>query len=605
MKRNPRTIEQLESRYLMASDWQNHSLICDVDRSGMVTVVDALVLVNRLNEMSENTLPARLSESSEPLLDVDGDGDCTPLDLLQVINAINQFGNIDLALVGGLSPDSDPNNDGIVLADQVQFDGQTLAQSSVVVAIDGEAASRQTVLADVQGRFRVNLRLNEGVQSVFVESTDILGRAVNKRFDIRRGNVIQDFDAAALDVVRQWTTLSNDPYTNRVVTAQPPLVARNLAMIHAAMFDAANAVSGTYQGYAFNTTSQPRASEVAAAASAGFEVAKVLYHDVDEVAVWQSSLDEALATVRDITARGLGIELGKQAASAILNARANDGASDKPSYIPSEAVGHWQRTFPDYLPPLLAQWPMVKPFVMTSTNEFRPPAPPTLDSPEYATAVDQVMRWGGFQSADRTADQTEIALFWADGGGTATPPGHWNRITSDVTLAKHSSLLETARTFALVDLAMADAGVAAWDAKYYYDLWRPIDAIRKASVDNNPLTTAVATWIPLLKSPPFPTYTSGHSTFSASAATVLASLFGDQTSFDSVSDGHSAPEERPIDVSQITTRHFTSFSQAATEAGMSRIYGGIHFSFDNQAGLELGNRIGSAIMDRAMPIIYE
>ena len=111
-------------------------------------------------------------------------------------------------------------------------------------------------------------------------------------------------------------------------------------------------------------------------------------------------------------------------------------------------VGRWQRTFPDYLPPLLAQWPNVKPFALTSPSEFRSAPPPALDSPEYAAAVDQVMRNGGYQSSQRTAEQTEIALFWADGGGTATPPSHWNRIATDLTLAKQNNLLETARTFA-------------------------------------------------------------------------------------------------------------------------------------------------------------
>ena len=231
-----------------------------------------------------------------------------------------------------------------------------------------------------------------------------------------------------------------------------------------------------------------------------------------------------------------------------------------------------------------------------------PEPPPSLDSTEYADAVDQVMKLGEYRSAQRTDDQTQIALFWADGGGTATPPGHWNAIATDVTLSRDTNLLETARAFALMNMAMADAGIAAWDAKYYYDLWRPIDAIRQADSDLNAATTGVATWMPLLRTPPFPTYTSGHSAFSGAASTVLAGLFGDQTEFDSRQDGHSAPEQRPLDPSQVTTRHFTSFSQAAEEAGMSRIYGGIHFNFDNTVGLNLGRQIGTATVSRVLRI---
>ena len=173
--------------------------------------------------------------------------------------------------------------------------------------------------------------------------------------------------------------------------------------------------------------------------------------------------------------------------------------------------------FPDFLPPLLPQWPNVTPFAMTSGSQFRPAAPPALDSAEYAANVDEVMRLGGLNSTTRTADQTAIALFWADGGGTFTPPGHWNQIAADVSLERGNTLAERARLFALLNIALADAGISAWDAKYAFDLWRPIDAIRRGDTDGNDATIADPTWTPLLKTPPFPTYTSGHSTFSGAA----------------------------------------------------------------------------------------
>jgi len=600
MRRRQRTIEPLESRQLLASDWQNHFLIRDVDRSGLVTPQDVLILVNAINGSGIRVLPPRPVASDEPYFDVSGDGSLTPLDVLAVINAINALDNRQPTIVGGLAPETDPNNNGVVLVERLAIRGQTLANSSVRATIDSKNDWATTLVADDQGVFTFDLSVVPGLQTVRIKATDNLGRQSELKLDVRRGNTIQDWNAAALDIVRQWSTVSNDPYPNRIVTAQPPLVARNLAMIQTAMFDAANAVTGKYTGYVFQTKPQPNASENAAAASAAFEVAKVLYSANDELAVWQASLSETLSQETDATARDSGVSLGKLAAQAILAARSNDGVQSGSSYTPTTGVGHWQRTFPDYLPPLLAQWPNVKPFAMTSGSEFRSAPPPSIDSPEYAAGVDQVLRNGGYQSSQRTAEQTEIALFWADGGGTATPPGHWNDIATDVTLAKQTNLLETARTFALMNIAMADAGIASWDAKYHYDVWRPIDAIRQADQDGNAATTSESIWIPLVKTPPFPAYTSGHSTFSGAASTVLASLFGDATSFDSQTDRHAAPEQRPLDASQIVTRHFGSFTQAAEEAGLSRIYGGIHFNFDNTAGLQLGRQVGTATMARLL-----
>ena len=599
MKRRQITIERLESRQLMASDWQNATLMRDVDNSSLVTPLDALLLINNLNSEGARELPTRSLHTGEPFYDVNGDNLLSPLDVLIVINAINKFGDRTPTVVGGLAPASDPNNNGIVLTGSVTLTGQTLASSIITLSLDGSDSMPRSVVADAEGRFTVDLAVAEGMQTVRLTARDDLGRQTAKLLEVRRGNTIQDWNASALDIVRQWTTTSNDPYQGRIVTSQPPLVARNLAMIHAAMFDAANAVTGQYQAYRVNLPPQVGASASAAAAAA-FEVAKSLYSAVDEIAVWQASLDETLEQVPDGTAKSLGMELGQSVGKAILADRVNDGAKGGSTYAPTTEVGRWRRTFPDYLPPLLPQWPKVKPFALARGDEFRPAPPPAINSAEYATAVDEAMRLGGFQSGQRTAEQTEIALFWADGGGTATPPGHWNSIATDVTLKQRTDLLETARTFALLNIAMADAGIASWDAKYYYDLWRPIDAIRQADQDGNALTASDLSWIPLLKTPPFPTYTSGHSTFSGAASAVLTSLYGDHFAFDSQSDGHLAAEQRPLDPSQIVTRHFDSFLTAAEEAGLSRIYGGIHFGFDDVAGQNLGHQVGKAVLARLL-----
>jgi hypothetical protein len=167
-------------------------------------------------------------------------------------------------------------------------------------------------------------------------------------------------------------------------------------------------------------------------------------------------------------------------------------------------------------------------------------------------------------------------------------------------LARGPTLAKNARLLALLNVALADAGIASWDAKYAYDLWRPIDAIRRGETDGNDLTVADPTWMPLLKTPPFPTYTSGHSTFSGAADTVLTAFFGDNIEFAVPSDGHSGFTQRPLAEGQVITRSFTSFAQAADEAGRSRIYGGIHFQFDNAAGLAAGRALGAFVTERLL-----
>ena len=256
MKPRQRTIEPLEPRHLLASDWQNASLMRDVDSSSLVTPVDVLLLINNLNSDGSRELPPRSQHTGDPFYDVNGDNFLTPLDVLIVINAINNFGDRQPTVVGGLAPASDPNNNGVVLSGNVTINGQTLASSIVTVSIDARDSIPRSVVADAEGRFTVQLPLAEGLQTVRFSARDDLGRHSDKTLEVRRGNPIQDWNASALDIVRQWTTTSNDPYQGRIVTAQPPLIARNLAMIQAAMFDAANAVTGQYHAFRVNLPPQ-------------------------------------------------------------------------------------------------------------------------------------------------------------------------------------------------------------------------------------------------------------------------------------------------------------------------------------------------------------
>jgi len=594
------TIEPLESRLQLASDWQNPILPADVDDSSFVSSIDVLVVINELNRTTSGALPQRAVGSTQPFYDVNGDGSLSPLDALIVINAINTRYE-PVSVVAGVSPGSDPNGNGVVLTPNITVSGQSQSHVLIDVTTVGEPSKPSVrAVAGSDGKFSIAIQIAPGMQTLRVTARDPVGKTASVELDVRLGDVIQDWNAATLNIIREWSTTSNDPYEGRIVPSQPPRVARNLAMIHAAMFDAVNSIDRLYEPYLVQIDAAPNTSPNLAAAAAAHQVASKLYTDSDELAVWNASLAEALAVVTTNFDVPASLALGRSVGNAILSDRANDGASTTVAYTPGNELGNWNRTAPGFLPPLLPQWPNVKPFAINSGDQFRPAPPPGLASAEYARAVDQAMRLGGYASTERTDEQTEIALFWADGGGTFTPPGHWNQIASDIASDRGSSLSDNARTFALLNIALADAGIASWDAKYAYDLWRPIDAIRRADTDGNATTVANPTWLPLINTPPFSSYTSGHSTFSGAAAAVLTSLFGDNVSFTSQLDGQQAASQRPLDSSLIVTRTFRSFEEAAAEAGMSRIYGGIHFDFDNSAGHDAGEAVGNFVIGQLL-----
>jgi membrane-associated phospholipid phosphatase len=223
---------------------------------------------------------------------------------------------------------------------------------------------------------------------------------------------------------------------------------------------------------------------------------------------------------------------------------------------------------------------------MTDGAQFRPPPPPALDSAEYATAFNEVKDLGRVDSLTRTADQTQIALFWKDPTSAAYAFGHWNEIAQQVSVEQGLGLVADARLFALLNLAEADAIISVWDTKYTYNFWRPVTAIQFSGDSAlNPATESDPTWTPLITTPNFPSYTSAHSTVSGAAAAVLTSLFGPDYHFTTGSRGLPG-----------VTRSFDSFEAAAAEAGQSRIYGGIHYQFDNQNGLASGHALGQFVV---------
>jgi hypothetical protein len=233
--------------------------------------------------------------------------------------------------------------------------------------------------------YQLDVNLHDGKNDLNLFATDLLGRPSRLALEVRFGNMVEDWNAAALQVVRQWNTLSNDPFNNRLVTSQPPLVARNMAMIHEAIYNAVAAIDRSFPGYHSNVIAQPGTDLEIAAAAAAWQVARSLYAEPDELAVWQATLDETTQhSNADPTAQTIAMEFGKKIGQAVLQDRANDGAKAKLSYQPSGEISKWNRAFPDYLPPLLPQWPQVTPFVLSRGDQFRPDTPPGLGSLEYA-----------------------------------------------------------------------------------------------------------------------------------------------------------------------------------------------------------------------------
>jgi PAP2 superfamily len=374
-----------------------------------------------------------------------------------------------------------------------------------------------------------------------------------------RADVVTDWNNAALDAIRAGNT-------------SPPIASRNLAILHASIYDAINGIARTNEQYLVPSAVPASASRPAAASAAAHKALVNLFPA--NAATFDALHASILATIPNSPHKTAGIVWGEFVASQILVARSNDGSDTIVQPPGGSGPGVWVPTPPGFLPYLLPQWGFVAPFAMNSSSQFRPPGPPSLDSQQYAADYEEVKQLGPLVGSTRTPDQSEIALFWADGAGTETPPGHWNSIAQIIADARANTLEENARLFALLNIAMADAAICAWDAKYTFNFWRPVTAIAFAEPQLH--------WMSFIVTPPFPDYTSGHSTFSAAAATVLPLFYGTED----------LPFTTGSDFLPGVFRNFSTCFDAAEEAAASRIYGGIHFRTASEDGLQAGTSIG-------------
>jgi hypothetical protein len=408
----------------------------------------------------------------------------------------------------------------------------------------------------------------------------------------------------------------------------PGRASRAMAIVHIAMFDALNAAVGGYESYTGLRRVYGNVSLKAAIAQAARDTLVALFPA--QAAGFDAALAKDLAAIRDRRARVDGVRLGRRAAAAILALRANDGSQHlepamNTDYVPRDEPGVWRMDPISQLPVALgAHWGEVTPFVLDSADQFRVPPPPAMDSPEYTTAFNEVTALGGDGVATptlRSAEQTKIGIYWAYDGtpSLCAPPRLYNQITTHLAKQRRSDLLQTARLLALVNVAMADAGTAAWESKYHYAVWRPVTGIRESDAgtgptglgDGNDDTLGDASFTPLGApasnlaapnfTPPFPAYPSGHATFGGALFQTLRRFYRtDDIAFTFVSDEYNGEtKDNAGNVRPLVPRSFTSLSQAEEENGQSRIYLGIHWSFDKTAGIAQGRDIADWVFENA------
>jgi hypothetical protein len=382
-----------------------------------------------------------------------------------------------------------------------------------------------------------------------------------------RGDVIMDWNAKA-DALAIEKQLPNAPNT------------RGQAMLHIAMFEAVNAIDRRYAPYKLNLTADRTTSREAAAAAAAYDVLLALHPD--KKADLDAALAGSLAGIAESEAKSKGIGLGKQAAAGIIALRANDGSNTPEDYRPVTTAGV-------YIPttiPIESTSSKTKPFVMASASQFRAAPPPALTSETWTRDLNEIREIGSNTSAKRSAEQTTIARFWF-----FTGPRTYNTIVRQIASTKKMDLVDCARLYALTSIASADAFIAVFDAKYAYNLWRPVTAIRNADLTSNPATPRDASWQPLGVTPMHPEYPCAHCIISSAVSTVLQHVVGNE--IDEIT--LTSPTAAGI------TRKWTRLQDYSDEVSSARIYAGFHYRFSTEAGKDMGKKIGDLTVATLMP----
>ena len=386
------------------------------------------------------------------------------------------------------------------------------------------------------------------------------------------------------DPIAAWNEISEQAV--KTSGAPPPVAALDFAIVHLAIYDAVESIDRRYEPYHVLVPGA-RGSMSAATAKAGHDVLVALFGPTQTAAIDKAYTD--YLTTHGIDPLDPGVTVGAQAAASILALRANDGRvpPSLPPYLGSTAIGQWRPT-PSLLPgpppsfaPGLTPWvASVTPFTMKANSQFRVDPPPSLTSDLWADNYNEVMAIGSLTSTTRTAEQTDIGYFWADSG-----PVLWQNALRYISLNYLDDIGDSARMFALAETSMADAQIACWESKYFYSFWRPITAIRLGDQDGNPETTVDPNWQPLINTPNFPEYPSGHASISGAVSHVLRLFFHtNELDFQMTTTNAKAQQK---------TRSFTRFSQAEEEVVDARVYVGIHYRHSDRAARAQGLRVAN------------
>jgi PAP2 superfamily len=383
-------------------------------------------------------------------------------------------------------------------------------------------------------------------------------------------NVITDWNDKAVAAVTPMASLNGtSPYT----------AMRMMGMVHAAMFDAVNSIERRYRPFLVQLPADPATSKEAAAAAAAAAVLATI--DPQTAGEMKVALAIYLTSIPDGAAKSDGVKLGEAVAAKVVSARANDGSDAPDDYRPRTSPGVYVPTTIT----LSSMWPNLKPFAMATPSQFRPKAPISLESKEWATDYNELKDYGGQNSAKRTPQQTETARFWIN------PLTTYHTFASQLVTAKQMSVGDSARFMALVAVGLNDAVISVLDAKYHYNFWRPITAIRNGDIDGNPATDREATWQPIANTPMHPEYPCSHCIQGGSVAGVVKAVLGTAEIPEITMTNPNAPG---------VTHRWTNMTALTEEVANARIWAGFHYRFSTRVGTEMGLQIGEYVVKNVM-----
>ena len=389
-------------------------------------------------------------------------------------------------------------------------------------------------------------------------------------------NVITEWDEKAIAAVA--------PLAGVVPPYQPYAAYRMMGIVHVAMFDAVNSIERRYRPYLVELPANATTSKEAAAAAAAAAVLSTI--DAKTAGEMKVALASYLATIPDGTAKSDGIKLGEAVTAKVVAARATDGSDAPDDYRPRTTAGV-------YVPTAIVRapmWPNVKPFAMAKGSQFRPSPPVALESKEWATDYNEIKDYGAQKSTKRTAQQTETARFWLVAGPIAYHP-----FVRQLVTAKGMDVAESARVMTLAAIAINDALIAVFDAKYHYNFWRPMTAIRNGDIDNNPATDREATWLPIADTPMHPEYPCAHCIISGSVAGVLKAVLRTDDIPEIATTSPTAPG---------VTHRWTNLTSFTQEVANARVWAGFHYRFSARVGTDMGLQIGDyAVKNVMQPVV--